>query len=125
MANRDHVKLAERNALHSDMRTRIGAVVSKRKKVLGTGFNKPKTHPKTNGHPYKPNAGLHAEMSACLGIDVSDLVGATVTVVRIKKDGSWGLARPCNGCCQFLRKLGLARMVYSTGQQRICAEETI
>ena len=31
-----------------------------------------------------------------------------------KKDGSKGLARPCPGCENFMRKLGIKQVYYST-----------
>jgi pyrimidine deaminase RibD-like protein len=39
--------------------------------------------------------------------------GAELYVIRIKKDGSRGLARPCNGCQDIINKSGISKVWFS------------
>jgi len=62
--------------------------------------------------PWVP--GIHAEVDACIGVDRNDLEGADVYVVRIRRDGSFGLAKPCHICTRILGSMGVAKAYYST-----------
>lgn len=119
MIYEQHLELAARVAAKSQFgRVRIGAVVARRGRVISVGFNQAKTHPLTIQFDYKPNVGIHAELDAVLGIEKEKLRGSTLYVVRIKMDGSWGLARPCKGCQGLIQHLELGEVVWSTGKER-------
>lgn len=45
----------------------------------------------------------------------SPLQGSTIYVVRIKKNGATAMSRPCNHCLFTLKKMGINRIFYSTG----------
>lgn len=110
-----HERLARSMALKSTSRFRLGAVVVKKGKVIGAGFNKMgKTHPinKTLGDIY--DRGIHAEIDACLGLSAVDLCGSTITICRVYKDGRRALAKPCWMCMRYLMQVGIKRIVYST-----------
>jgi len=118
MMNKDLMNLALRLALKSVGHYRLGAVVAKRCRVLGTGFNKPKSHPlmqkynKWEGQ----TPGIHAELDAILGLDANDLLGAEIYVARIMKNGLPAISRPCEICQRLLRAIGI-RTVYFTVQE--------
>ena len=39
-----------------------------------------------------------------------------IVVLRFRKDGSLGMAKPCLGCDKILKKAGVDKVQYSTGQ---------
>lgn len=103
--------LARRLSLKSTYeKYKIGAVIARKGRVVGVGFNRHKTHT-LSPHAYKY---LHAEVDAALGVPVKQLKGATIYVYREKKDGTPGLARPCSSCEGFLKKHGVKTVVYTT-----------
>lgn len=75
-----------------------------------------KTHPTMQrNNPDKTwTPGLHAEVHACLGVDLDLLQGATVYVARLRKDGRFGLAAPCEICTRFLRGVGIRSVFFTT-----------
>lgn len=114
--NLDLLNLALRLALKSSSKYRLGAVVARRKKILGIGFNQMgKTHPRMQQYvtgDWTP--GLHAEVDSCLGIPPENLLGADVYVGRIMKNGLPSLARPCEVCQRFMKNVGVQTVYYST-----------
>ena len=88
-------------------------MLAKGNRVLGVGFNKPKTHPKLKTWSYVEGSGIHAEMSACLGLGPQRLVGSSIHVARLLRNGEWGLAKPCFACQNFLRHAGVRSMFYT------------
>lgn len=92
---------------HADYR--IGAVVVKKNKILGLGYNRNKTHTKSP-HKYRH---LHAEIDAMLGISIDDLRNAEIYVWRQTKNGVPALAKPCLSCMQAI-KISRLKMVHYT-----------
>ena len=109
----NHVSLARSMARKSQERQRVGCIVSKRTRVVSTGFNQAKTHPLIESFPYEPHCRLHAEMHACLGVKNSILKGCAVYVIRILKNDDLALSRPCKGCQKYLQSVGIRRVFYS------------
>ena len=104
-------ELARRASLRSDYpRYQLGAVISRKGRVLGTGCNRRKTHTRSPS----PWRYLHAEIDAALGIPVQELYGAHVYVYRALASGRPGLSRPCVHCARYLRGLGISRVYYTT-----------
>lgn len=99
-------KTASRKSDHAQHR--MGCVIAKGNKVLGTGHNVVKTHPRSP-HKYK---NIHAEFMAALNANY-DIKGATVYVYRQIKDGTPAVARPCPDCWKFLLECGVKEVVYS------------
>lgn len=98
--------LSKKSTYHHQM----GAVVVKKNRVLGVGFNKPgKTHPRSN-NKFKT---IHAELDAILGLPLDELRGADIYVYREYRDGSLAMAKPCLHCQQLLVEVGI-RTVYYT-----------
>lgn len=89
---------------------KLGAVVHFGKRIISTGFNQIKSHPSL---PQYPNfsRGLHAEMHATIGC--KDISGSSLTVVRIRSNGEFGLAKPCSTCLTFLALRGVKTIYYS------------
>ena len=110
------IRLAISMAHKSRSRFRLGAVVVKRRQIVSTGYNQMrKTHPKQQQFCSEEHTiGLHAEVHACLGVDLADLDGAEIFVARVLKSGQTALARPCGVCRQFLASVGVRLVTYTT-----------
>jgi tRNA(Arg) A34 adenosine deaminase TadA len=92
-------------------RFRLGAVICDGSTPLAAGFNSYKTHPFLSTRTPYPH--IHAE-SACLiklGLDNSE--GKNLFVVRIKADGSLGLAKPCDVCTTLIKEANIKNCYYS------------
>ena len=92
----------------SNRRFKLGAVITKKKKILGKGFNSRKTHPRFGSGEYNT---LHAETHALYrainaGHDVS---GSTMYVYR----SHFNLAKPCQTCQQILQNFKIEKVIYT------------
>src|SRR3990172_3125042 len=105
-------KQAIREAEKSQCNYRLGSVVVK-KRILGRACNIYKTHPLTNERPHARVKGVHAEIAACLNAPRSQVEGSDIYVVRILKDNSLALARPCDICYDVLSRFGINRVFYT------------
>lgn len=56
---------------------------------------------------------IHTEHAALNRAWRSGTEGCTLFVVRIRKDGSWGMAKPCQLCTERLIVAGIKKVVYS------------
>jgi len=103
-----YMEEAKKQSAFSKSRFRLGAVLTKRKKILGKGFNSRKTHPVFgSGKFYSLHAETHALYKAILsGYDVQ---GSTVYVYR----SNFNLAKPCEDCEKTLREHGISKVVYT------------
>ena len=104
--------VAKEQANRSSCNYRLGACVVKRRKVLGKACNAYKTHPETNKDPAFLK-GLHAELGACLNTSRNQLEGSDLFVVRILKNNSLALSRPCVICQEVLKRFGVSRVFYT------------
>ena len=112
------IRQAIRVAKTSSHKQRVGAVITKGQRIIASGVNSYKTHPRSTS-PYKTT---HAEFSAILRAN-KGLTGATLYVVRLLATGELGLARPCPNCRRFIEKMSLKKIIYSTDSG--FAEETL
>lgn len=112
-------RLAYNMALKSSFRVRVGAVVRSKRVVLAAGYNqRQKTHPLLRRFPYWPEAGLHAEMHACLGLSNEDLADSTLYVLRLLRTGEIAASRPCEACIEYLAARGVKWVVYAIDKKR-------
>src|SRR5687767_242881 len=92
---------------------KLGAVIFVKNKPVAFGFNQKKTHPimaKLNS-----KRTTHAEIAAVSAIkNKKRLKGATIVVYRQQKDGSPGMARPCDCCEKILTQYGIDKIIYTT-----------
>lgn len=90
------------------------------KNTVAFGHNKCKTSPFQEFHnPEDYDVYTHAETDAIKNaikrIPFKKFHKATIYVVRVKKDGSVGMAKPCmKGCSQAIEAYNIGRVVYST-----------
>lgn len=108
------IRLAVNQACMSDMQARVGAVLVKRDSVIGVGYNRP-NHPSVVWDKKFTHSkySLHAERAALLGLRPYDVAGATMYVLRVRRDGSFGMAKPCNRCANMLKNYDI-KVFYTT-----------
>lgn len=99
-------KQASRKSGHDQYR--MGCVIAKGNKLIASGHNINKTHPKSP-HKFKT---IHAEFMAAHNAGY-EIEGATVYVFREIKDGTPAMAKPCEDCWRFLYECGVKEVVYS------------
>jgi tRNA(Arg) A34 adenosine deaminase TadA len=94
----------------------LGAVIIQKNKIISFGANYiQKTHPAIRFIGKNEHKTLHAEMVCILKIKNKDILkGATIAVYREKKDGSFGLSKPCSICYRFLKYYGIKKVIYTT-----------
>lgn len=97
-------------------RARVGAVIVKGGRLLSSGCNKTRYSKHTARNQYE---SIHAEEAAIIRIltkpnGLQLLAGATLYVSRIKKDGTTGLAKPCEPCQKLINSVGIRKVIYTT-----------
>lgn len=58
---------------------------------------------------------IHAEMDAAWKVKPWSASPSHVVVVRLRRDHGFGYSRPCHACREALRRKGVQRMTYTTG----------
>lgn len=101
--------LAKSMARKSPMYFKLGAVIFRRGKLLGFGYNSSKTHPKFGSKEHYKT--LHAEGDAlyCAKKLGNDVEGATMIVYRMNNRN----ARPCKYCQELIKKAGILKVIYT------------
>lgn len=79
---------------------RLGAVGIRADGTLVTAYNSPAPFPEPN---------VHAEARLCCKLTP----GSQVWVARVRRDGTFGISRPCPSCLTRLRSGGVDRVVYT------------
>lgn len=107
---------AIKQAEKSTYKHQMGACITVGRKVLGVGYNKINRY-QSKVRTRSWEGSLHAEIAAVLDAlrkyPVEKIRGATVTVVRINKQGDLKLAMPCKNCYNSLRNLGIKEVRFS------------
>ena len=96
-------------------RARMGAVIVKGGRILSSGYNQTRYSRLSARNQYE---SIHAEEAAILRIlskpnGLQLLAGATIYVTRIKKDGSTGLAKPCESCQDLINSVGIKKVIHT------------
>ena len=102
-------ELAKRMSHKSDHSHKIGGVLVKKNKVLSVGFNKCKTHTKSN----TVFRSIHCELDCILGAHEEDIVGATIYLYRQNKSGIVAISKPCIWCQKLLKDVGISKVCYT------------
>lgn len=94
---------------HSPCGYKIGALLMTRRGAY-YGCNTGKTHPRSPS-PWK---FVHAEFDAILkAARMEKLEGSVLYVARYRKDGSYGLAKPCRHCQYVIGRVGIRKVYFS------------
>lgn len=101
--------LAMSMASKSRMKFKLGAVIFRRGKLIGFGYNSYKTHPTFGSKEHYKT--LHAEGDAlyCAKKLGNDTEGATMIIYRVNNRN----AKPCQYCQQMLKKAGIKKVIYT------------
>lgn len=102
----------------------VGCIAVLKNKIIAASANKLKTHPtqaiydkyRFSDTRYLKNMHtLHAEI-ACISQIKQDIVykDLELYIVRLKKSGGYGMARPCSSCMPFIIDKGIQKIYYST-----------
>lgn len=99
-------------------RFRLAAGIVHKKSLIATGVNSYKSHPlMLQFGKNSDSIFLHAEVDAIKNalrlLSVGQLKDCDMYVVRVKRDGSYGLAKPCEGCRNALALYGLKNVYYT------------
>ena len=106
--------LALKAAKTSDERFKVGAVAVSGGRVLGVACNKSRNHPTIlEDDDIKTQAGICAERRLLLTLG-DKAKGVTFYVARAKKDGSFGLSKPCDRCKEALDNSSVKKVIYSS-----------
>lgn len=109
MKDDDFIEAAKKMAQKSSFKVQMGAVIVKRKQLVGRGCNYAHSTGQIHGD------GEHAEISALNNTTARYREGSTVYVCRVKDDMLM-MAKPCNACETVMRKMGVKSVWYSTGK---------
>lgn len=101
--------IARSLALQSTYRFRLGAIIVRKKVIVGEGFNDPKrTHPASNNRWLTVHAELSAILDASKHVDDCDIY-----IYRADQNGRPALAKPCEYCYALLKSFNIKRIYYS------------
>ena len=89
-------------------KARVGCVIRRRDGALVSARNIAAKHVKVFTH-HCAAPECHAEARATKKADV----GAVAYVARLRRDGSYGNARPCNSCQAIMRARGIVAAYYT------------
>jgi deoxycytidylate deaminase len=103
-------RLAENVSKYSDCRIKMGCVLVDHSTPISVGFNKKKFFSKWC---VPPKESIHAEMEALRTSGKDCLRGANIFVYRERKNGSLGMARPCENCMEKLKEFGVRKVFYT------------
>jgi deoxycytidylate deaminase len=89
---------------------------------MSIGINHPnKTHPRNlkfgyrnkRNQPINNIIGIHSELAAVIKLGRQDLNDLDIVNTRIDRNDQLALAKPCVGCQDMLKQLGINRIFYS------------
>lgn len=92
-------KAAIKAAANSDhYQHRLGSAIVRGSNIISIGYN---------------SAYIHSEHAAINRAWRSNIVGTTLVIVRIRRNGSIGMSKPCGLCMKRLIQAGVKRVVFS------------
>ena len=101
-------------ATKSKSRNTHGAVVVKSGRVLGTGFNRDRNHPRIiDPKRIKIDCSFHAEEVAIRDAG-KNIKGAKIYVARVNRHGDDRDSRPCPKCLALIQLSGIKKIIYTS-----------
>ena len=85
----------------------------KKQRLIALGVNSEKTHPKIRQYNYHKIARCHSELMVLLRGGLEDYRGHKMLVLRIDRNDRINNSRPCNGCLNACKQLGVDIVYYS------------
>jgi len=112
------IEVAKEYASLSEARKKHGAIVVKKGRIIGRGYNKNTNNPKYVSEEHiKTGCSRHAEVEAMRNAQWN-VRGCTLYVARINRMGQIGNSKPCIYCQERIKNLGIKRIVYTTGERK-------
>lgn len=113
--DRSYLSVARYLASKSIARNTHGAIVVKGGRVMGTGWNKNRNHPKiVSPEHIKTDCSYHAEEVAIREAGEDNVRGAVIYVARISKNGEDRDSKPCAKCASLISQVGIKRVIFTT-----------
>jgi len=112
---------------HGDYRCRHASFIIYKDKIMSIGINNPnKTHPNNlkfgyrnkRNEPINEIIGIHSELAAVIKFGRQTLQDLDIVNTRIDRNNMLVLAKPCIGCQDMLKQLGINRIFFSNNQSR-------
>lgn len=106
-------------------RVRIICAVVWNRDIIALGRNRQKSHPfQVRYFKYQRHEDaiyLHAEIEAICNalkiLSTEQMKSASLYICRVKRDGTWAIAKPCAGCTQAITQFDI-KDVYFTREHR-------
>jgi deoxycytidylate deaminase len=112
--DRAYLSVARYFATKSKSRNTHGAVVVKGGRILGTGFNKDRNHPRVVSPEHiKTDCSYHAEEVA-IKESGSNVKGARIYVARVNRNGQDRDSEPCPRCLTLIKVSGIKKIIYTS-----------
>lgn len=122
-----YLKIAETVATRSScLKKKYGAVIVRENEIISTGFNgPPRGEPhcavctKKSGNKdmdeYCSCPAVHAEQNSIISAARKDMIGSTLYLACLDKDGKPLPAYPCEICLRLIKNAGISAVVNSMG----------
>src|SRR5690606_14675876 len=93
-------------------RTKLGAVITNGRRIVGQACNITRTHPIQARYNYitnnaRPRDMLHAEIHALIRAGLDNVEGGVIYVARYDRRGRLAEAKPCRSCSCAIRDAGI------------------
>lgn len=106
----------------NSLRARVGCALASGSRLITTASNMLRSHPIQCDYNFRrefpvERHNIHAEISALMKIRHREYKNLKIYVIRIRKDGTIGMARPCKACMEALRDYGVKTVFYTTNKE--------
>ena len=124
LARQDNfINIAIKVSQLSNHKFKIGAVISKGRRIISFGINKYKSHPKQiNPHTKQQGTSIHAELDALIRAPYPLINNSSIYIARLLRNGETGYCRPCSSCIILLKQYGIKKMIYTLENDEIKEE---
>lgn len=118
-----YLRLAANTAIRSDHSIhKMGAIVVRKGHIIGWGYNKNRSHPKSKSYEHM----IHAELAALLNAGfIEGTADADLYIVRITKGGSMATSKPCNDCMDLIKEAGIRNITFVCENGTVKKEEVL
>ena len=100
------LELAISQAMKSPMQHMHGAVIWKKGKIIGAGYN---YHLSASTKNLR-RVSIHSEKDCLTGLRGDQIYGADILAVRVTKKGQLSHGAPCKGCKKLLMRKGVRKV---------------
>ncbi len=124
MLTKGIINLAIAEAEKSTYKFKMGAVIFKGKRILGSGHNGIRSSASIKNKFKNYINSLHAEQAALMNINWCKVKGASIFIVKVShRYGMISMASPCKMCREILSHVGINNIYYSDSNGQIVHEE--